>query len=276
MLSFTVLFQECKKETTTVTDPNPQLTADKKIIADHVAAHQLQGSYTSSGMFYTILKEGPGVAPSYRNGVYVKYKEKLLDGTVYDSSATMYQFGLGQNFAGYNMAMALLKDGGSGRFIIPSDYVFGAATVQRKNISIPARAVIELDLDMVKVVSEDVIIPTYLQMKNISATKTASGLYYYITKAGTGTKVLDKSTVTVKYSGSYLNDIIFDPGTDPLTFQTGTNAVVTGFDEGIQLLKQGDKAVLLIPHNLGYGAAGNGGIPGYAILKFTVEITAVN
>jgi len=49
--------------------------------------------------------------------------------------------------------------------------------------------------------------------------------------------------------------------------------VIKGWDEGLQKLKHGDKAIILIPSRLAYGARGAGGsIPPNAPLVFEVEI----
>jgi peptidyl-prolyl cis-trans isomerase A (cyclophilin A) len=49
--------------------------------------------------------------------------------------------------------------------------------------------------------------------------------------------------------------------------------VISGWDEGISLLKIGDKARFVIPSNLGYGSTGAGGaIPPNANLIFDVEL----
>lgn len=269
-----VLFQNCKEEEPAV-DPFAQLKADKNSISEYVAAHQIPGSFTSDGLFYSVLKEGAGAAPVVRNGMYVKYTEKLMNGAFIDSGKAMYQYGLDENFRGYNMSLALLKKGGLRRFFVPSDYAFGSGSGTRKNVTIPPFAIMDLTLEVLDMMEEDSIIDSYLKYNNRTATKTASGLYYYLTQSGTGARVKELSTVTVNYQGAFLNNVVFDPGSKPLTFKAGTGSVIAGFDEGIQLLKQGDKAVLIMPYHLGYGAAGVQQIPGFAILKFAVEVTAV-
>ena len=53
----------------------------------------------------------------------------------------------------------------------------------------------------------------------------------------------------------------------------GIGQVIPGWDEGISLLKVGDKARFVIPSELGYGSAGAGGvIPPNATLIFDVEL----
>ena len=62
----------------------------------------------------------------------------------------------------------------------------------------------------------------------------------------------------------------------PFSFVLGMGRVIKGWDEGIQLLKVGDKARFVIPSHLAYGSQGAGGvIPPDATLIFDVELMDV-
>ena len=52
-------------------------------------------------------------------------------------------------------------------------------------------------------------------------------------------------------------------------------SVIKGWDEGIALLKEGGKAFLFVPAELGYGAADRGVIPPNSELIFYVELDDV-
>jgi len=110
--------------------------------------------------------------------------------------------------------------------------------------------------------------------------KTNSGLRYKILNKGNGPAAEKGKTVSVHYEGSLLNGQVFDSSfqrNEPISFQLGVGQVIPGWDEGIQLLKVGDKARLVIPSDLAYGAAGAGGvIPPNATLLFDVELVSVN
>ena len=63
---------------------------------------------------------------------------------------------------------------------------------------------------------------------------------------------------------------------EPLQFTVGVGQVIQGWDEGILLLSEGDKARLVIPSELAYGSRGAGGvIPPNAPLIFDVELVSV-
>jgi peptidyl-prolyl cis-trans isomerase A (cyclophilin A) len=109
--------------------------------------------------------------------------------------------------------------------------------------------------------------------------KTESGLRYQFIQKGDGKQAQAGKTVSVHYEGSLENGKVFDssyPRKKPIEFKLGIGQVIEGWDEGIALLKVGDKARFVIPSDLGYGPAGAGGvIPPNAILIFDVELMDV-
>jgi FKBP-type peptidyl-prolyl cis-trans isomerase len=109
--------------------------------------------------------------------------------------------------------------------------------------------------------------------------ETASGLRYQILQKGNGKQATKGAGVSVHYKGQLLDGTVFDSSykrKEPIDFNVGIGQVIAGWDEGIQLLKVGDKARFVIPSNLGYGAAGAGGvIPPNATLIFDVELMDV-
>ena len=109
--------------------------------------------------------------------------------------------------------------------------------------------------------------------------KTESGLRYQFIQKGEGKQAEAGKTVSVHYEGSLENGKVFDssyPRKKPIEFRLGQGQVIEGWDEGIALLKVGDKARFVIPSDLGYGPAGAGGvIPPNATLIFDVELMDV-
>jgi FKBP-type peptidyl-prolyl cis-trans isomerase len=109
--------------------------------------------------------------------------------------------------------------------------------------------------------------------------KAESGLRYQIIQKGSGTKAEKGKTVSVHYKGQLADGTVFDSSykrNEPIDFPLGMGQVISGWDEGIQLLKVGDKARFVIPSHLGYGSRGAGGvIPPDATLIFDVELMNV-
>ena len=110
--------------------------------------------------------------------------------------------------------------------------------------------------------------------------ETESGLKYKISKKGSGPNAKTNDLLSVHYSlqlvdGSEI-DSSFTRG-NPIEFTCGVGQVIKGWDEAMQLLNKGSKAKLVIPSDLGYGAAGagNGVIPPNATLVFDVELVDI-
>ncbi|MFT5251308.1 MAG: peptidyl-prolyl cis-trans isomerase A (cyclophilin A) [Flavobacteriales bacterium] len=109
--------------------------------------------------------------------------------------------------------------------------------------------------------------------------KTESGLRYQFIQRGDGKQAVAGKTVAVHYEGSLESGKVFDssyPRKKPIEFKLGQGQVIEGWDEGVALLKVGDKARFVIPSDLGYGPSGAGGvIPPNATLIFDVELMDV-
>ena len=106
---------------------------------------------------------------------------------------------------------------------------------------------------------------------------TASGLQYEVLQTGTGKTPQASSTVRVHYEGTLLDGTVFDSSIqrgEPLEFPV--NGVISGWTEALQLMQEGARWKLYIPHELGYGARGAGGAIGpYSTLIFEVELLGV-
>jgi FKBP-type peptidyl-prolyl cis-trans isomerase FkpA len=131
-------------------------------------------------------------------------------------------------------------------------------------------------------------ISKYIADNNVKATKTASGLYYEITKQGNGPKIGKGDTAVVNYVGKLTSGKVFDTSIkevaqkektfdamrpyQPIRIAVASGAVIPGWDEGLQLLNKGAKATLIIPSKLAYGEQGVGPVPPFAPIVFEVEL----
>lgn len=94
---------------------------------------------------------------------------------------------------------------------------------------------------------------------NEEATKTDSGLVYCAMKEGEGKQPTLQSNVEVHYHGTLTDGTVFDSSVDRgQTISFPLSGVIKGWQEGLQLMKEGGKATLVIPEDLAYGEAGSG------------------
>jgi len=104
---------------------------------------------------------------------------------------------------------------------------------------------------------------------------TTSGLSYKYLSFGKGEKPQKNDRVYVHYTGKLEDGKVFDDSykrNEPIAFILGKGMVIKGWDEGVALLKTGDKASFIIPPSLGYGSKDMGIIPPNSTLYFDVEL----
>jgi len=86
-------------------------------------------------------------------------------------------------------------------------------------------------------------------------------------------------TISVTYKGFLADGKVFDTneGKDPIRFVLGEGRVIKGWEKGLLKTCAGEKVVMIIPPELGYGSkgAGNGVIPGGATLYFIATLEAI-
>ncbi|WP_299012199.1 FKBP-type peptidyl-prolyl cis-trans isomerase [uncultured Polaribacter sp.] len=103
-----------------------------------------------------------------------------------------------------------------------------------------------------KIVAEtETDIIAYIENNNLEATKTASGLYYAVTKEGTGQSPVPTSNVIVSIKGSFLDGTVFSESSasgNPVRLRDQ----IFGLIEGLQLFKEGGEGTLLVPTELAF------------------------
>jgi len=118
----------------------------------------------------------------------------------------------------------------------------------------------------------------YLKKHNINVKPTKDGLYFISKKRGWGPHPKAGEKVSVQYTGYLLNGQKFDSSIDrgkPFEFILGKHQVITGWDEGIAMMRKGGTATLIIPSSLAYGARNVGPIPPFSTLVFDVKLVNI-
>ena len=233
---------------------------------------------TASGLKYIIWKKGDGAQAESGDKVSVHYAGRLLDGSPFDDSYKRGQpfsfpLGGGRVIKGWDEGIAYLNVGDSATLIIPSELGYGSAD----RPTIPANSTLIFDVQLMDV--KKVAKPVPYETAGIDTISTGTGLQYIRLNKTDGAAVTPGSTVAVHYTGYLYDGTVFDSSVargEPISFPIGVSRVIKGWDEGIALLKVGEKARLLIPYQLAYGERGAGSlIQPKTDLIFDVELVSV-
>jgi peptidylprolyl isomerase len=165
-----------------------------------------------------------------------------------------------------------MKTGGIRTIIIPDSLAYGEAGIG----FIPPSTDLKVVVDLLEV--KDKIVAEMWEVDTTLIKTTASGLKYVIISQGEGPAVEAGKVITVSYSGYLLDGTLFDSSIErdePIQFVVGQGQVIPGWDEGMLLLKKGDKARFIIPPQLGYGEMQLEKIPANSTLIFDTEIVDI-
>lgn len=263
-------------------------------------ASEIPFSTTPNGIRYKILKDVKGKGyPEAGDFVAIHIKTLFEDSLIFDSRAEngdqSVKFPVSEPRYNGDLSevFSYMTPGDSGIFLVAVDSM--KANNQKimpwmeegKEITYAIELVSVKTMEEVKTeqvekakeegdpTKEDEALQEYFKKNNITAKKQPSGLYYVVHEKTDNYKPLSGQTVSVNYTGKLMSGTVFDSnqGKAPLKFVLGRGQVILGWDEGIALLRKGEKATLYIPSHLAYGAnPPTSKIPPNATLVFDVEL----
>lgn len=229
---------------------------------------------TADGLIVEDLAVGDGKEANAGSAVAVHYTGWLYDetqpdnrGAEFDSSLKRnrpFEFVLGQGrvIKGWDLGVAGMKVGGKRRLVIPAELGYGA---RGSGAKIPPNSTLMFDVELLATDSVTVIEQ----------------------KIGDGAEALPGTRVSVDYTGWLFDEDSlankgqqFDSSIDrgqQFSFVLGQGRVITGWEVGVQGMKEGGKRTLIIPASMAYGARGSGNaIPPNATLVFDIELFEVD
>ncbi|MCX6273229.1 MAG: FKBP-type peptidyl-prolyl cis-trans isomerase [Bacteroidetes bacterium] len=109
--------------------------------------------------------------------------------------------------------------------------------------------------------------------------KTGTGLYYLIYRKGKGNQSQLNDIARIEYTASLLNGqrLYSSKEEGPMQVELGKGKVISGLEEGIFLMRVGDRAKFIIPSHLAFGLLGDQKrIPQRATLVYDVELTSLH
>lgn len=138
-----IVLSSCK--VTTVNQPE----LDDQLIQGYLFSNNLNAIKTPSGLYYMMKVEGTGISPTVSSTVEVKYTGYLLDGTVFDQTATGKSFisSLSGLITGWQIGIPLIKKGGKATLYIPSALGYGSRAMG----PIPANSILIFDIELIDV-----------------------------------------------------------------------------------------------------------------------------
>ncbi|KAA9353573.1 FKBP-type peptidyl-prolyl cis-trans isomerase [Larkinella humicola] len=262
-------------------------------IKDYLTTNQLQDQVTPtlSGLYYIIT-------PTTSNAKATKPNEELeftytlsyIDPTtkkavLVDSAnrtkPAYIPFLAGVVVPGLEEGFLLMKEGQRGRFYMPNNLAFGSNTRENK---MPEYSAVIFDVTLNRSRTELEQMNDYATLKKLprpDATVLAQGtdsVRIYRLSKGTGAPITAGQTVTVAYTANSLRGTTPFDKSDSLSIKLGSGQYIVGFDKGISQLTVGDKALLVFPSGIGYGAQGSSDskgyyvVPPYAPLAFEITV----
>lgn len=125
---------------------------------------------------------------------------------------------------------------------------------------------------------DDERIQRFIERRGWKMTRSNTGLWYQIYAHGSGPKVTPGKKVTINYTVRLLDGTLCYSSEDkgPKTFIAGHGSVERGLEEGILMMRQGDKARLILPPFLAYGVPGDRKmIPPRSVIVYDIEVLKV-
>lgn len=131
----------------------------------------------------------------------------------------------------------------------------------------------ELSIEVERLAAADFL---EAESRKKGAQKTESGLIYTVLKAGSGPSPTAIDKVRVHYHGTLRDGTVFDSSVErdkPAEFPL--NRVIACWTEGVAMMKEGGKSLLICPSEIAYGDRSTGRIPAGAALSFEVELLEI-
>ena len=262
---------------------------------------------TDTGLRYIFHTDKKGKSPRVNNYVTLDMVYKLEnDSLLYDSRQTgmpmRYQI-IKPPFQGaIEEGIMMMGEGDSATFYVSADSMFekvfkrplpdfitkGSRLVFDIHLlKVENAAEAEADMReklMAKFATEKKLIDKYVTENNIKEKPTSDGLYVVITKKTDGKLPSKGDQIAVQYTGRFLYGEVFDAcvPNHPYHFTLGEGKVMPGFEEAFSMLREGEKATIIIPSELGYGEKGKRNpasgiyiVPPYTPLMYEVEVVSI-
>jgi FKBP-type peptidyl-prolyl cis-trans isomerase len=247
---------------------------------------------SDSGLYYKLYMVAKDtVKPKVKDWISLEYKlvitSKGKDSIVIDSKKTQQgtlrmQLPPSEYKGDIYEGMRMLAAGDSGEFIVNADSLYKKTFRQPSRPKyIDTNTMARFTIHMITISSpvalqnkEKETLTKFLGDNKITTAPQSSGLYYVEQAEGKGIKIDSGCQVTYNVKISMLDGKqVF--GQDSMKFVFGKRPDMSGFLEGIKLMKKGGKARLILPSQLAFGERGYKEIPPYTTIIYDVQVLDV-
>ena len=295
--------------------PYEILEAERKVLLDSLRQAELdflaplredaKNTVTESGL---IVLEQSGKGRTAQMGEYVNF-DFTMCGPKGDT--IMHSFGIepvemqyGEEFisAGFNEALGMVPEGGTMRFVLPSELAFDSVgyeshidpytplVVLLKMNSVMDKATYDKKMEALQAQKEaeakrlmsleQKTMEDYLKSNGITEQPTESGLVIIRKEEGTGPVAQWGDEVTVHYVMSNLKGELLESSYEyehPVTFKIGNNEMLPAIEEAVMTMSKGSKVSLVSPSALAFGdfVIDEDLLPAYSPLKIDLELVEI-
>ncbi len=265
-----------------------KLDENDKQIQAYITTNNLKPTKSPSGLYYQLKNTIP-TARAPKEAELVTYTRviSMLDNRVVGDTTNKVlkgYFGYTTGPQAVHEGLSYMKEGESSVLLSPYSIAFGSSAINDTlgNTILPAYSPVRFDLKLLKTRNESEQIQDYISENKLQVTeRTSDNLNYIRLREGTGATIAAGKAVVVKYVGKFVTGAVFDKS-DSFAFTVGVTSLVSGFTQGIQKMKVGEKAIVVFPSALGYGVNGRRNDYGqYTIypsipLVFELEVVSAN
>lgn len=295
--------------------PYEILEAERKVLLDSLRQAEIdflaplredaKNTVTESGL---IVLEQLGKGRTAQMGEYVNF-DFTMCGPKGDT--IMHSFGIepvemqyGEEFisAGFNEALGMVPEGGTMRFVLPSELAFDSVgyeshidpytplVVLLKMNSVMDKAAYDKKMEALQAQKEaeakrlmsleQKTMEDYLKANGITEQPTESGLVIIRKEEGTGPVAQWGDEVTVHYVMSNLKGELLESSYEyehPVTFKIGNNEMLPAIEEAVMTMSKGSKVSLVSPSALAFGdfVIDEDLLPAYSPLKIDLELVEI-
>lgn len=255
------------------------VSADPPLAPDNFAdSKKAKWQKIENGVFAWDEKTGEGAAAHPGSRISVHYTGWLASGRKFSSSKDFGKplatiLGGGRLINGWEIGLDGMTPGSVRWLKISPSMGYGAKSYS----AIPPNSTLIFRVEMANAEVDEALVETmdfFPDVEKLDLKDGPEGLKYAIVREGEGEGAAVGENVRVHYTGFLSDGKKFDSSRDRgqiFNFPLGKGNVIRGWDLGVEGMKPGEKRVLVIPPELGYGSRGGGPIPGNATLVFVVE-----